>query len=50
MFSDLPETHSDFRFISRRIRDAITGLMIIVAFIGIAALTAILLRILYLLF
>lgn len=34
MFDKLPETHSEFRFLSRRTRDVITGLMIVGALVG----------------
>lgn len=49
MFNELPETHSDFRFLSRRTRDIITVFMILFSAVGLFALSMIMLRILWLL-
>lgn len=34
MFEQPDETHSEFRFLSRRTRDAITGIMLMGALVG----------------
>lgn len=48
MFDPLPETHAEFRFLSRTTRDVITGVMLLLSLVGMALLVAIFVRILWL--